>query len=138
MRRKGFAILAMVILLGILSSAGLACGSSAPASEPTPTPTSTPKPPATPTLPATPTPPPTPTPTPTPTKCEAQRDAIQAALYKYHGEKGVWPTEDGKPGDIVWDKLVPAFLYDKPSTDSKCNWQVNSSPEGQVCLLQIC
>ena len=79
-----------------------------------------------------------PTLTPTPTQCEADRDAVQVALDAYHDDTGEWPTADGGPGDIEWDKLVPGFLVEIPSTDSKCDWQVNSDPEGQVCLWERC
>ena len=81
---------------------------------------------------------PTPTTSPTPTPCETDRDTIQAALYAYYAEKGEWPTANGQPGKIDWDKLMPGFLDAIPSTDSKCHWQVNSNPEGRVCLLRTC
>jgi len=78
------------------------------------------------------------TPTPKVTQCEIDRDAIQAALDAYHAEMGEWPTADGQPGDIEWDKLVPDFLDEIPATDSTCDWQVNSDPEGEVCLQHGC
>ena len=82
------------------------------------------------------------TPTPTPeallTKCEKDRGAIQAAIYAYDADYGEWPTADGQPGDIWWDKLVREYLDDIPPTDSKCDWQVNSDPEGEVCVPNIC
>ena len=81
---------------------------------------------------------PTPTPTPTPTTCEIARDSIQAALDDYYAEYGEWPTADGQPGDIDWVKLVPAFMNIVPSNDSRCDWQVNSNPEGEVCVPQRC
>ena len=70
--------------------------------------------------------------------CEQARDAIQGALTQYHDEHGTWPTADGKPGDIVWAKLVPDFMAGIPSNDSDCDWWVNSDPEGEVCLQKIC
>jgi len=76
----------------------------------------------------------TPTPTPTPTPCEADRSAVQAALYAYHMQNEEWPTETGEPGDIEWEKLVPSFLPDIPTTDDNCDWSVNSDPEGGVCV----
>ncbi|MDD5093587.1 MAG: hypothetical protein PHV74_04300 [Dehalococcoidia bacterium] len=113
----------------------------ATAVSPTPTDTSTPTPSAsltpTTTIP-TPTPTSTPTPTHVPTTCEVQRDSIQVALDSYHSANGRWPTADGAPGDIDWDKLVPAFLAEIPSLDGTCEWQVNSQPEGKVCLLKPC
>lgn len=115
--------MAAIIILGILLIGVLACGDPGPP-EPTPTPTATPTE--------------TPTPTPTLTRCEKDRNAIQEALDAYHAEKGEWPTADGQPGDIEWDKLVPDFLDDTPSTDIKCHWQVNSDPEGEVCLEETC
>ncbi|MCK4722656.1 MAG: hypothetical protein KAT75_05100 [Dehalococcoidia bacterium] len=82
------------------------------------------------------------TPTPTPeallTKCEKDRGAIQAAIYAYNAEHGEWPTADGQPGDIWWDKLVREYLDDMPPTNSKCDWQVNSDPEGEVCVPNTC
>ena len=81
---------------------------------------------------------PTPTATPAPTMCEIDRDATQAALDAYHTEKGDWPTADGGPGDIEWNKLVPNFMEEIPPTDGRCDWQVNSQPEGEVCLWALC
>jgi hypothetical protein len=108
-----------ILALSILLVPGLACGSG---DDPTLTPTPTQEP----------------TPGRTPTKCEADRDAIQVVLGAYHDDTGEWPTADGQPGDIEWDELVPGFLDEVPSTDSKCEWQVNSDPEGQVCLWDRC
>ena len=76
----------------------------------------------------------TPTPSPTPTQCEADRVAVQTALYAYNAERGEWPTETGAPGDIEWEKLVPSFLESIPTTDDDCDWSVNSDPEGEVCV----
>jgi hypothetical protein len=84
---------------------------------------------------------PAPTPTPLPTvsmSCTQARDAIQVALNAYHTEKGKWPTADGQPGDIEWTKLFPDYMAGIPSNDSKCEWWVNSDPEGEVCLQHIC
>ena len=81
------------------------------------------------------------TPTPLPTaamSCEEARDTIQAAIYAYHVEHTEWPTADGQPGDIEWTKLVPDFMAAVPTNDSKCDWQVNSDPEGEVCVLHTC
>jgi len=103
---------------------------------PEPTPTPTPQATPTPTPEATPTP--TPEPTRAPSRCELDRDAVQVALDAYHDDTGEWPTADGQPGDIEWDELVPGFLDGVPSTDSKCDWQVNSDPEGDVCLWKKC
>ena len=112
-------------LLTLLLLSTVACGGgSGPTATPIPVPTLTPTQ--------------EPTPGRTPANCEAHRDAIQAALYAYQGEEGKWPTADGEPGDIEWDKLVPRFLGDVPSTDSKCYWQVNSDPYGEVCVLKTC
>ena len=89
----------------------------------------------------TPTPLPTPTPSPTPIvtmSCEIARDSIQPALDAYHAEHGEWPTADGQPGDIDWEKLVPAFMDTTPSNDARCDWRVNSDPEGEVCVPNRC
>ena len=67
-----------------------------------------------------------------------QINAIQAALHAYYSKFGEWPTASGEPGDIKWNKLVPDFLPYIPHTDSQCDWQVNSDPEGEVCLWEIC
>ncbi len=108
------ASIAVVLLLGIMLVSSFACGGDGT---------------------------PTPTPTPLPTvvmTCVPARDAIQEALNDYNDEHGDWPTADGQPGDIEWTKLVPAFMAGIPSNDSKCEWQVNSDPEGVVCLLNTC
>ncbi|MCK5653951.1 MAG: hypothetical protein KAH98_02315 [Dehalococcoidia bacterium] len=112
--------IAAVLLLGIMLISSFACGGD---EAPTPTPT------------------PTGTPTPLPTvtmSCEQALAAIQQALDAYNAEHGDWPTTDGQPGDIEWSKLVPDFMAGIPSNDSKCEWQVNSDPEGEVCLRNIC
>jgi len=70
--------------------------------------------------------------------CGEARDTIQQALDFYYDEHEEWPTTDGQPGDIEWTKLVPDFMAGIPSNDSKCEWQVNSDPEGVVCLQHIC
>ena len=87
----------------------------------------------------------TPTPIPTATSlpavimsCEEARDAIQDALEAYNTAHGNWPTMDGEPGDIEWTELVPDFMEAVPANDSKCDWQVNSDPEGDVCVLNRC
>jgi hypothetical protein len=94
---------------------------------------------------STPTPTPIPTPTPKPTplpteqmSCTEARDAIQNALDAYHAEYGEWPTADGQTGDIEWTKIIPDFMAAVPANDSQCDWQVNSNPEGEVCLLHQC
>ncbi len=116
MKARGILV---IFILGMLVVSGFACGGGGE-SEATPTPTLTP----------------TPTPTPAPTQCEADRDAVQAALYAYYAEEGEWPTETGGPGDIEWEKLVPSFLPTIPATDDNCDWSVNSDPEGEVCVGQ--
>lgn len=70
--------------------------------------------------------------------CEEARDTIQAALIDYHNRYGGWPTADSQPGDIEWGKLVPEFMDGIPSNDGRCDWWVNSDPEGGVCLQNIC
>ncbi len=110
---------------------------------PTVTPTASPTPGVTPTPTATPTPEPTPTPTPTPTPlptvtmgCEDTLAALETAVDDYHGQFGEWPTADGEPGDIAWEKLVPGFLAGVPVNDNNCDWWVDDDPEGAVCLQQ--
>lgn len=88
-----------------------------------------------------PTPTPTPTPTPLPTvsmSCVEARDTIQDALNGYDIQYQEWPTANGQPGDIEWAKLVPEFMTGIPSNDSLCDWWVNSNPEGEVCLQNMC
>ena len=89
----------------------------------------------------------TPTATPLPTRlptlgggdCQRDRDDIRTALDAYHEANGDWPTVDGQPGgDIVWAKLVPDLLEGVPVLDEFCEWQVDSDPEGAVCLLTPC
>ena len=84
---------------------------------------------------------PTGTPQPVPTvamSCQEAWDATQEALDAYHAKYGDWPTADGKPGDIVWPKLVPEFMEYGPGNDNKCDWWVESDPEGQVCRCYEC
>ena len=118
--------IAVVLLLVIVLVSGLAC-CGGEESVPTPTPTVTPTP--------------TPTPTPLPTvvmSCDQARDAIQIALDAYYAVHGEWPTIDGQPGDIDWINLVSDFIDGIPSNDNKCEWWVNSNPEGDVCLQNVC
>ena len=114
--------IATLVLMGILLVAGSACGGGGN-TELTPTPIATA------------------TPTPLPTivmSCDQARDAIQQALVDYHDEHDEWPTIDGQPGDIDWTKLVSDFIDGIPSNDNKCEWWVNSNPEGDVCLQNVC
>jgi hypothetical protein len=116
--------IAVIFLLFIVLVSGLAC-CGGEESEPTPT--------ATATL--------TITPTPLPTiimSCDQARDSIQIAIDAYNAVHGEWPTIDGQPGDIDWTKLVPDFIDGIPSDDTKCEWWVNSDPEGDVCLQNVC
>ncbi|MBT4511288.1 MAG: hypothetical protein HOC20_03635 [Chloroflexi bacterium] len=152
--------LAMVVILGIMIVAGISCdeGSEESAESAGGTPISTPSPtiPASPTETVTPTPTAEPTPPPTPVEtisleptipptpgtptapsgdppeCDADRAAIKVALDAYHAENGVWPTADGQPAAIDWDKLVPDYLEGQPSTQ-KCKWRVSADPVGEVC-----
>ena len=81
------------------------------------------------------------TPTSLPTvsmSCNEAKNAIQAALDDYHDNYGEWPTADGQPGDIEWTELVPDYMEAIPANDSKCDWWVNSDPEGEVCVLHTC
>lgn len=73
-----------------------------------------------------------------PTECEEDRVAIQTALDAYHAANGIWPTVDGKPGMIDWNKLVPDFLWPAPFRTIKCKWQVNNDPLGEVCQSSDC
>ncbi|MFA4837483.1 MAG: hypothetical protein WC749_15620 [Dehalococcoidia bacterium] len=136
------------LLLAVVLMFAAACGSGSsdeyPGKEPTPTTASTLTPTAVtqPTVTLIPTAAAqltvTPTPLPAePPECEADRVAIQGALDAYYAANGMWPTTDGKPGLIEWDKLVPGLL-EKPPTTIKCNWQVSSDPEGQVCRSAHC
>ena len=143
-------IIAIAVITGIGVSGGFEPGSDpTPIPTPTPTPTALPTPTPTPTALPSPTPTPLPTPTPapegTPTPlptvsldCSHTKDAVQEALDTYHAEHGAWPTADGTPGDIDWGKLVPDHIDGVPSNDGKCDWQVNSNPEGEVCVLHHC
>ncbi len=72
-----------------------------------------------------------------PAECKIDRADIQAALDAYHLANGEWPTEDGQPGRIVWDNIVPDLLEEIPLT-FKCKWQVNSDPLGEVCRSVHC
>jgi len=70
--------------------------------------------------------------------CEEASDAIQAALIDYSAAYSEWPTADGQPGYIDWTKLIPEFMAARPVNDNKCKWQVNSDPEGAVCVHERC
>jgi len=110
--------IAFIFVLGVLLVVGFV-SHDGPAAEPTPTAT--------------------PTPLPTVTmSCVQARDTIQQAINDYNAEHQLWPTADGQPGDIEWTKLVPDFMAAIPRNDSKCEWWVNSDPEGAVCLQNIC
>jgi hypothetical protein len=112
----------IILLVYTLLIVGAACGGGGNA-EPTATPIATE------------------TPTPLPTvvmSCDQARDAIQIALDAYNAVHGDWPTIDGQPGDIEWSKLALDFIDGIPSNDNKCEWWVNSNPEGDVCLQNVC
>jgi len=112
--------IAIIVLTGILLAVGCACkggGNGEPTLTPTPTPVLMPT---------------------IAMSCDQARDAIQEALIDYNDEYGEWPTADGQPGDIEWTKLVPYYMEGVPSNDRKCDWWVNSDPEGEVCLLHRC
>lgn len=81
---------------------------------------------------------PTAVPTLGPPGCAPDRDATQAAIDTYHARCGDWPTADGQPGDMDWDKLVPQYLPYIPKTDIKCQWGVNGNPAGEACLQNRC
>lgn len=70
--------------------------------------------------------------------CVQAKDAIQAAIDAYNDANGEWPTANGQSGDIEWTELVPDFMAAAPANDSKCDWQVNSDPEGEVCVQHTC
>ena len=123
-----------ISLLCISLMISLSCAKGSDDGVPSPTPTLSPT--ISPTV--SPTSSSTPTATLGPEGCEPDRDAIQAAINTYHAENGDWPTVDGDPGDIKWSELVPDLLPYIPHTDSDCDWQVNSNPEGEVCLWEMC
>jgi len=116
----------IVIYLAIVAVATVYAAKEEPEPEHTPTPTAT----VTETV--------TPAPTAPVSSCEKDKNDIQAALNAYHAANGDWPTANGQPGDIVWDKLVPQYMSAMPLIDSSCNWQVNSNPEGSVCVAHTC
>jgi len=72
------------------------------------------------------------------TPCETDRDTIQEALNAYNEANDDWPTANGQPGDIVWDKLVPEYMIEMPVIDDQCDWQVSGNPEGNVCVAHTC
>ena len=69
---------------------------------------------------------------------EEAMSAIQVAIISFDSGYEDWPITDGQSGDIEWAKLVPDFIVGIPSNDHKCEWWVNSDPEGDVCLQNIC
>ena len=70
--------------------------------------------------------------------CQQAMDAIQTATDEYHHDKRRWPTTNCRPGDIVWVELVPDYMEAVPSNDSKCDFRVNSNPEGDICIAHRC
>ena len=70
--------------------------------------------------------------------CVPDRDAVHIALTGYHEANREWPTIDGFPGDIRWDRLVPDYLDGIPKTNTKCDWWVSGEPEGSVCIAHYC
>lgn len=152
MRQSKVISLFTILLISFLFLTGAMCQDGQGA-QPTPTPTQTATvnvhPTATPTMVITASPQPTGTSLPTGTPnwswpgptatlglegCVPDRDAIQDAIYSYNRSHGEWPTADGEPGDIAWGKLVKEYLPYMPHTNDECNWQVNSRPEGEVCV----
>jgi hypothetical protein len=79
-----------------------------------------------------------PAPTVQKTPCETDRDSIQKSLNAYNEANDDWPTANGQPGDIVWDKLVPEYMSEMPVIDDQCDWQVSGNPEGTVCVAHTC
>ena len=85
-------------------------------------------------------PPATPPPVPTKTisQCEKDELAVQAALDAYYLELEKWPTVDGLPGEIAWEEIVPTYMDEMPFANNKCEWRVNSDPEGSACMGRRC
>lgn len=77
---------------------------------------------------------PVPTATGVERSCSDDVHIIQEAADAYFLAEWQWPTAGGGAGDIVWDKLIPEYLDAIPAGDDACDWQVNSSPLGTVCL----
>jgi hypothetical protein len=119
-------IIIIVLYLALVAIATVFAANEEPEAEHTPTPTAT----ATETV--------SPSPTAQKTQCEIDIENIQVALDAYLDAHGNWPTSNGSPGKIEWDKLVPEFLNATPSTANSCKWQVNSDPEGQICKPPSC
>jgi hypothetical protein len=141
MRLSGIITISLLfILLTCILSCAEGSNNGAPSTTPALSPTVTPSvsptisPTASPTFLA------TPTATLGPEGCEPDRDAIQAAINAYHADNGNWPTTTtfGEPGNIKWSVLVPDYLPYIPHTDARCDWQVNTDPEGEVCLWELC
>ncbi|MBM3133228.1 MAG: DUF255 domain-containing protein [Chloroflexi bacterium] len=121
----------LVLLLVLLVSV-LGCDSESSGDGTTVMPPTNPPPSASQTVPASLTPNPT---QPSPlSACFADEELIEKALDAYHAANGTWPSIDGRPGDIQWEKLVPAFIDHVPATDTACDWQVNTAPEGAPCI----
>lgn len=68
-------------------------------------------------------------------QCSDDLQRIASAFDAYYAANSVWPTADGGPGDVDWTKLVPESLDEIPVTDADCDWQVNTAPEGTVCIF---
>lgn len=81
---------------------------------------------------------PEPTPVPTKSRCEMDMETIQAAIDIYITQHNEWPTVDGQPGPMDWDKLIPGYMDEKPYANDKCKWGVNSDPQGDACMAHRC
>ncbi len=144
---KTIIVTALIIVTGLLS--GLACiddnrETTIDIGEPTVTPTSMPtmtvakSPTPEPVVTVTPTQTPAPTPTKPPSQCEMDEIAIQVAIDSYYSEYSQWPTADGQSGEIVWDNIIPNYMDAMPYANNKCQWAINSDPEGFVCMGKTC
>ncbi len=79
-----------------------------------------------------------PTPTRKKSRCETDMEVIQAAIDVYSSEYDQWPTINGQPGDVDWDKMIPDYMDEKPYDNDKCKWGVNSDPVGIACIGHYC
>ena len=72
------------------------------------------------------------------TRCELDMEMIQNAIDVYNSQYDQWPTINGQPGPIEWDKIVPEYMEVMPYADNRCQWKVDDDPEGFVCKEEDC
>lgn len=58
--------------------------------------------------------------------CETEVKSVSVAVVAYRIDQGEWPTADGDPGVVLWDKIED-YLSDKPAQFDQCQWMVDDN-----------